>query len=760
MTDNAKQLKFRVSSGLKNIIGRDLISDRYIAIFELVKNSYDARAHDVKISFESNSDRIIGITVSDDGVGMNYSDIINKWLFVAYSEKKKQNRKESDYRNEFKRNVAGAKGVGRFSCDRLGAKLRLITKKETENIAHYIDIDWNNFEYDDLKEFMDIPVEYHTGPFPNGKKSGAILEITELREGWDRNSIIRLKKSLMKLINPDLHCDEGDRFGISIFAPSEIEADNLLISKKGESSRDIVNGPIVNDVFEKLNIKTTSIILDISEDGKTIKTELSDRGVSIFSFIERNTKYADLRSIHISLFYLNRSAKTNFTRQMGTEPVNYGSVFVYKNGFRIYPYGEPNEDFFGIDRRKGQGYNRFLGTREIMGRISISGDNDGFIETSSRAHGFILTKSVEDLSDLFLQKVLKVLERYVVNIINWNNPIHSDQEIKPEDVADRIISEFADLSSRNDILSIEYNEEIFSKASKVDSDELATSISKLEKGAEKTQNTAVSKLVADVKKRTSSLKKQNTELEKENRDQEAALRAANQEREIQEKQVFFLKGAVNANTRNLMNGMHSVFTQSEALKGNLKLIESTIAETPLDLQELIGLLSEIKKSNQKINKIAELAIHGAQNLKAEKNEDIYAFIAEYLMSELTIRGIKYELNEKREYMCYFDSASIGLIIDNIFSNSLKAHADSIIIDFSETPRNVVVKFYDNGIGLRSGIDPERVFEYGATTTSSNPSKGFGIGLCYIKQLLSDMGGSIEYDSEYKNGFGLIMRLKK
>lgn len=760
MMNEKKELKFRVSSGLKNIIGKDLISDKYIAIFELVKNSYDAQAHNVSISFEANSNSIVKIIISDDGVGMNYSDIINKWLFVAYSEKKKQNRKELDYRNEFKRSVAGAKGVGRFSCDRLGSKLRLITKKESEDVAHYIDIDWNTFEIDDLEEFMDIPVGYHAGKFPNKNKSGAILEISDLREDWDRASMIRLKKSLMKLISPDLHYDQSDYFEITISASSEIERDSKFKNEKGKSSRDIVNGPIVNDVFEKLNIKTTSISLDISADGKTINTELSDRGVLIFNIHERNSKYPDLKNIHISLFYLNPLAKSNFTRQMGVEPVNYGSVFIYKNGFRINPYGEPNEDFFGIDKRKAQGYNRYLGTREIMGRISISGDNDDFIETSSRDHGFIVTKSVEDLSDLFLQKALKVLERYVVNVINWNNPIKSGYEISPEEVSDKIVSEFADISSRNDIISINYNEDLFSEDSKVNADDLAGAILKLERAAERTQNSAVSKLVADVKKRTAILKTQNAELEQESRDRERALAEAKQETEIKEKQVYFLKGIANANINNLMNGMHSIFTQSEAIKGNLQSLEDLVNEKNIDNQEIIVLLSEIKKSTQKINKTAELAIHGAQNLKAEKNEDIYTFISEYLASELTIRGVRYELSTKQEFLCFFDSASIGLIIDNIFSNSLKAHADKIHIVFSENIKNVIVKFYDNGIGLRQGIKPDSIFEYGATTTSTNPSRGFGIGLCYIKQLLSDMGGSIEYDTEYKNGFGLIMRLKK
>ena len=305
MKNNITQLSFKVSSGLKNIIGRDLISDKYIAIFELVKNSYDAQAHNVRISFDEDSNGKPVISIIDDGYGMNYSDIIEKWLFVAYSEKKKQNRKKADYRNEFKRNVAGAKGVGRFSCDRLGAKLKLITKKSNESYAHFLDIDWNNFEYDDQQEFIDIPVDYYTGKFPSENTSGAILEISELREEWDRESIIHLKKSLMKLISPDFHDDVIDKFEISISAPNELAVDEKLKSKGNVASRDLVNGVIINDVFEKLNIKTTNITLDVSKDGKTIETILTDRGQVIFKIKERNNKYRILNNIHISLFYLN-----------------------------------------------------------------------------------------------------------------------------------------------------------------------------------------------------------------------------------------------------------------------------------------------------------------------------------------------------------------------------------------------------------------------------------------------------------------------
>lgn len=77
------ELKFKVSSGLKNILGRDLITSDNIAILELVKNSYDAHATKVDITFKADS-----ITIADNGKGMSLSDIQQKWLFVGYSAKK------------------------------------------------------------------------------------------------------------------------------------------------------------------------------------------------------------------------------------------------------------------------------------------------------------------------------------------------------------------------------------------------------------------------------------------------------------------------------------------------------------------------------------------------------------------------------------------------------------------------------------------------------------------------------------------------
>src|SRR6266849_6131048 len=116
---SAKTLNFDVSTGLKRVLGRELITDDEVAIFELVKNSFDADANTVHLYFGDGN-----VIVADDGSGMSYEDLTEKWLFVAYSAKRADGAAK-DFRDiaAERRNFAGSKGIGRFSSDRLGQQI-------------------------------------------------------------------------------------------------------------------------------------------------------------------------------------------------------------------------------------------------------------------------------------------------------------------------------------------------------------------------------------------------------------------------------------------------------------------------------------------------------------------------------------------------------------------------------------------------------------------------------------------------------------
>ena len=127
-----KTLNFDVSTGLKRVLGRELITDDEVAIFELVKNSFDAGADTVHLYFGH-----ANVVVADNGSGMSYDDLTNKWLFVAYSAKR-DTSVAKDFRNVAaeRRHFAGSKGIGRFSSDRLGEQIVLQTRPQKESAVH------------------------------------------------------------------------------------------------------------------------------------------------------------------------------------------------------------------------------------------------------------------------------------------------------------------------------------------------------------------------------------------------------------------------------------------------------------------------------------------------------------------------------------------------------------------------------------------------------------------------------------------------
>ena len=761
---NDEKLKFKVSTGLKNLIGKDLISDKYIAIFELVKNSYDAGATEVTITFDKNKAGGSFVKISDNGHGMNKSDIKNKWLFVAYSEKKLENNTCEVHSTTLNRVMSGAKGVGRFSCDRLGEKVQLVSKTVTDTVANIININWGEFELNDSKQFGEIEVEYSTSSnLLNDRGSGTILTVTDLREEWNRDDYLKLKHSLMKLINPEINTGERD-FNILIDVPDEAYADNKKRGKKGYNERDVVNGIVKNDIFEKFDLKTTNIDVTISEDGKFITTRLSDRGEYIFTITEKNVVFDTLRNIHITVYFLNRSAKLNFKRIMGIHAKEYGSIFIYKNGFRVFPYGEPELDIFGINLRKSQGWSRFLGTREIMGRISILGLNDGFIESTSRAHGFINTADSNQLSEFFVEKVLKVLERYVVNIIVWGEALKNDPShtIQPYEVGDAVKSQFFEGRKSGNIVEIDVNPNILKQGFTIENGGIPSSLKRLQQAADNSKNDEIIGIAKKLSAQANEVLSQNLSLEKDITEKSKIIEKVTEERNVREQQIYFLKYAENQDVDNLLNGMHTIFTLTQALRNDVNYLRDILLrENLIEIHGLLDILADISIAALKADKVAELAIKGNTNLRLSGINSISDYLSQCLESRMFLKGLEYSLvtpDDTQSYLCKFDPVYVGIILDNIAKNAIKARATQLEINISETEKYVLVSFMDNGVGLNPNLDAKLLFESGISTTMNQD--GHGMGLSHIRKLVEDMRGTVGIDTEYSDGFKLDMRLKK
>lgn len=752
---NQSNLTFKISSALKSIIGRDLINNKFVAIYELVKNSYDAGAHNVKLCFE-NIYNETKISIIDDGCGMNYEDIVNKWLFVAYSEKKLRNK--SDYRNIINRRIyAGAKGVGRFSCDRLGSYLTIITRKENDVKTNCIEIDWDNFEKDDKNEFEQIPVmhkfvEKDDLEYINGTK----LIISKLRETWDRNDLLELKNSLKRLSNPN---NEEDDFTIYIEVPELVQEDKLQ-----DEDREIVNGIIRNDVFEKLGLRSTSLIALISEDGSKIVVTLEDRGTFMFRATYKN-KYSDLKNIKVYLYYLNRSGKGQFTRIMGVEPVNYGSIFVYKNGFRILPYGEPGRDIFDLDRRKAQGFYRFLGTRDLLGRIEIIGENENLSETSSRDGGIVQTEAFEQLTSFFKENPLKVLEKYM-EIIKWGEPYKiNDQEdvrlpeLQPQDVMSNTYEVITKMFRNQESLKIEYNPDFVQLLEKKKENSIESSINKLENVAQLNNDKKLIDIVKNIKSSTSELYNAKIEAEKETETLQGDLNEKKQEVEIVKRQNHFLKNTASNDVINLKSASHTVKIHLESISNYIKTLYKAVNDKNPDINQIKEIIAKINNVNQKSLILSDYMLKADFPILQDYLEDnIYDFFVEFIDEIYNTRmqkklSISIKANNTK-LICEFKPLAIGVIISNIVSNSEKAGAKNLIISINDSINKIEISFKDDGIGANNIKNLDDLFDIGYTTTN-----GTGIGLYNIKQMASEFKANV-YINRVNIGFEIILRWSK
>lgn len=736
-------LHFRVSSGLKNIIGRELINDKFIAIFELVKNSYDAGANNVTILFEQLGTSSAAITIKDNGRGMSKEDIINKWLFVAYSEKR-----NPSYRDKIKRSVAGAKGVGRFSCDRLGQAVVLESKVSTEGLRHRISIRWNDFEQNSLDNFTDINVLYSNSR-DTSSESGTSIIISDLRETWNRSDLLALKKALTQMVNPSA-TSEYDSFEILLQVPDEAENDS-----HEKEARNRINGVIVNSVFELLNEKTTKIIVGISADGKTVSTELIDRGTFLFKTTEKSE--FSLRDVNCELFFLNRSAKNNFTRVMGVDSINYGSIFVYKNGFRIYPYGEPGQDFFDIDERKQQGYKRFLGTRELIGRIAINGDSNDLVETSSRNNGFINSPHLMELRLLFTEYVLKPLEKYVVQVIQWGDTNSFLDSIKDKDAFNdipQIIRKVKSRTKANSYLSIEYNQDLPNIISKYNT-KTSKAINDLREFASATNNEDLLKQAEKIEKHTKDLEKLTHEAQLEAQRSQDKLEKTNIELAVTKKQVGLLDARASLTAKDAIDAMH-------IMKGYADTIDSLIAEIyevidleSLDVSAIRIYLNSISQICEKIMNSYRIVMRTNYSASSDNShDDIVKFVSEYIASQsqpLNIKVVNVQALNKR---VVYNPLELSIVLDNIISNSYKANASNLVFTFEDNGDEVVLQCSDDGFGINPSACPERLFEPGYTTTF-----GSGIGMSTIKKYIEKVGGRVRYNPEYKNGFEILLYFK-
>ncbi|MCK5022189.1 MAG: HAMP domain-containing histidine kinase, partial [Candidatus Pacebacteria bacterium] len=559
--------------------------------------------------------------------------------------------------------------------------------------------------------------------------------------------LVQLKNYLQRLINPS-QVDEKLEFNIHLEAKEYEIEDKKYFSEEKEFK--VINGIIKNVIFEKMGIKTTQINCNINETGTKIYTELIDKDTFIFSLEEIN-EFKYLNNINIKLFFLNPVAKTEFKKNMGLRSIWYGSIFLYKNGFRIHPYGDEGDDWLGLESRKTQGFARYLSNRELMGRIEINDEQSNFKEVSSRDGGIIKTPAYYQLIDFFIKKCLKRLEKYVVEGLDWDNI--EDRPKNPEEIKTDSLEIIKQITGqvKDPDKELKFNENLLEivKEKQVEKlPEIIKNIESLKKSVkdpkeEEFIETQLKALKHALASKLKSLEDEVKQAEKEKKEAEEELKAT-------KKTSLFLSKAISTDedVKTALN--HSIKVTTFSIDTLIKDINQKVNEGK-NVSDILPLIDEIDLENQKIQILSKYVSFAGFETKVESiKKDLVLYIKEYLARILNRRKnrLKIEfINENIEFNKRFPPLEISLVIDNLIDNAIKAGATSLKVKFGNIDKNLHLFISDNANGVPEDIK-KFIFNRGYTTTD-----GSGIGLYHVKQILTEIGADIEFIGNNVKDFG-------
>lgn len=415
-----QELTFKSQARIVRTLGDRLISGEVAAIIELVKNAYDADAG--KCHIEINPEKEI-IIIKDDGHGMSLSDVQSKWAELGTDNKFRNNKSNSG------RRVLGNKGIGRLAAAKLGRYLKIESTTQIGDNLTSVTIDGINWDSFLQKENTYIEdVKFYAEEFSDGVAIGTTLIISKLNQVWGKNKLEALVRELRKLISPTV-ANEND---FNIFLNLDAFTEELY----GFDGGKLVNGrkTLFSDTEEIRNKIEPFPLLDACD--YTFEAEYSaNRLTGIFKINDAKIDYEidvtieDKISLGEGLIHLNifdrdidslqntfvkagviskEDKKTLRLRDARQLIDDLSGIAIYRNNFRIRPYGDKDADWLNLAERRVQNPSKCIEQKQVSGLILVdTAENSGLEERSSR-EGFDHNDNYIAFKDLLLKAINQI----------------------------------------------------------------------------------------------------------------------------------------------------------------------------------------------------------------------------------------------------------------------------------------------------------------------------------------------------------------
>lgn len=396
---------FRPRARLLQLLGDELIGSPRLAVFELVKNAYDADATEAVVRLGLNG-RSPTITVTDDGHGMTPQTIHDVWLVPGDDHRRRQ-RREGQRTPEYGRLPIGEKGLGRFAVHKLGNRIEMITRAaRTEECV--VSIDWQQLATSRYLDEATVAIRTRAPHVFQGDSTGTTVTISDLRAEWSRGEVRRLARQITSICSPFKRAASDFRAILEVPGNEQMVEgipDVTAILERALWTFDFTfDAGVFEWIYEFKGIpgfkaaprrrdnldddKRLSIVID-----KETRIATASDGKGIGPVTGEFCVYDHDKEI------LRRSSEAQLMKAYLDEN---GGVRVYRDGIRVYNYGEPEDSWLGIDLRRVNVPAMRISRNIVLGAIHLSlKESTDLVEKTNR-EGFVENDALDRLKSIVL----------------------------------------------------------------------------------------------------------------------------------------------------------------------------------------------------------------------------------------------------------------------------------------------------------------------------------------------------------------------
>ncbi len=379
------------------------------------------------------------IDIADTGSGMDRNHLTEVYLTIGTRARlvERKRREEAEATQDEERPILGEKGLGRLSVMRLGWRLEVKTATKDEDHWNLLAIDWRQFSHDSDALLEEVVIKPIHGLEKELGKSGTRVRITALKSRWNKDMLEQIAvEEFSRFTDP---FERKPRFPISlrfndqtVVIPrfDEVLFENAHAYVQAEFTVGKEDAELAGKIHYTLRAREKTFRLPLAELASVTDTDPET--------------LRSLGPFKVWFYWFNRRIMKEIEgigdKRRVQQLVNRwsGGLMVFRDGFRVKPYGSPDDDWLDLDRKAFASAGYKVNRKQIIGKVDISSRRNPALTDQTSREGLRDCDEKKALVSL-LTHVLEARFRTFINAVDED--IQARMSVTFENLHERVEAE-------------------------------------------------------------------------------------------------------------------------------------------------------------------------------------------------------------------------------------------------------------------------------------------------------------------------------